>query len=431
MSFLYSLIIALCTPLVLLYFGLRGLKDQAYLQRWNERLGFFKTSGSGGGIVLHAASVGELNAAFPLIKALLKDYPDTPLTVTTLTPTGSQRVTGELAGKVSHVYIPIDSAGAVARFYERLKPSLMIVMETEIWPNLYRGAHRRNIPMVMANARLSENSVKQYRRLQALIKPALQPLSWVGAQSEQDAQRMVRCGSREELTQNTGNLKFDLQVSASLSEQAEALRLQWGSERPVLVAGSTHEADETALIPAFVRLLELLPNALLILVPRHPERFEKAAQSARYAGLSVQLFSEGRSCNLQTQCFVIDTMGQLMNYYASADAVFVGGSMGEQGGHNALEPAALGKAIIIGPNYRNAKEIVGELIDCGAAMQVVDADELFSVTQQLLTDGLMRDQMGQAGLNLVEKNRGALDVTMQAIHNVFDNRADQVKPVIK
>lgn len=422
MSFLYSVFIALCTPLVLLYLGLRGIKNRAYLYRWKERFGFFDAGQSSGGIVLHAASVGEFNAAFPLITSLLKTYPDIPFTVTTLTPTGSQRVVRELGGKVLHVYIPLDTAGAVARFYAHLKPRLMIVMETEIWPNLYRGAHRRNIPMVIANARLSENSLKQYRRLPALITPVLAPLSWVGAQSAQDAGRMIRCGTRAEVTENTGNLKFDLQVSASLSEQAEALRLGWGAARPVLVAGSTHEADEAVLVPAFTQLLQQLPDALLILVPRHPEHFERAAQSARNAGLNSRIFSEGLGCTATTQCFVIDTMGQLMNYYACADAVFVGGSMGEQGGHNALEPAALGKAIMIGPNYCNAKEIVNELLDCGAAKRVANANEMHNVSQQILSDGLLRDQMGQAGLNLVESNRGALDLTMESIQNVLKNK---------
>lgn len=420
MPFLYSVFIALCTPLVLLYLGLRGIKNRAYLLRWKERLGVFEASQSGG-IVLHAASVGEFNAAFPLIKSLLKTYPDIPLTVTTLTPTGSQRVIDELAGKVLHVYIPLDTAAAVARFYERLKPRLMIMLETEIWPNLYRGAHRRNIPMVMANARLSDNSVKQYRRLRALITPVLAPLSWVGAQSTQDATRLVKCGTRAEVTENTGNLKFDLQVSASLSEQAEALRLNWGPARPVLVAGSTHEADEAVLIPVFTRLLEKLPDALLILVPRHPERFERAAQSACNAGLNTQMFSDGLAFAPTTQCLVIDTMGQLMNYYACADAVFVGGSMGEQGGHNSLEPAALAKAIMIGPNYWSAKEIVTELLKCGAAKLVTNADEMFNVSQQLLSDGLLRDQMGQAGLHLIESNRGALNKTLESIQRVLKN----------
>jgi len=419
MQFLYSLIVMLSTPFVLLYLGLRGIKDRNYLHRWAERFGFFDAGQSAEGIVIHAASVGEFNAASPLIKSLLLKYPRLPITVTTLTPTGSQRVTSELGARVFHVYIPLDTVGAVARFYRRLQPKLVIVMETEIWPNLYLGAQRRNIPLVIANARLSENSVRQYQRFSSLIAQSLAALDWVGAQSDEDAARMVSCGSNQSITEVTGNLKFDIQVAASLSEQGQALRALWGANRRVLVAGSTHEADETALIPAFVQLLKSQPDAFLILVPRHPERFEAAAQTARLAGLETQLFSDATSCSPLTQCLVIDTMGQLMNYYAAADVAYVGGSMGEQGGHNALEPAALGKAIMIGPSTWNAKEIVQGLIDCGAAKQVLGASDVLATLKQLFGNGLLLDQMGQAGLQLIEHNRGALKLTMNAIEKLM------------
>jgi len=409
----------LSTPFVLLYLGLRGIKDRNYLHRWAERFGFFDAGQSAEGIVIHAASVGEFNAASPLIKSLLLKYPRLPITVTTLTPTGSQRVTSELGARVFHVYIPLDTVGAVARFYRRLQPKLVIVMETEIWPNLYLGAQRRNIPLVIANARLSENSVRQYQRFSSLIAQSLAALDWVGAQSDEDAARMVSCGSNQSITEVTGNLKFDIQVAASLSEQGQALRALWGANRRVLVAGSTHEADETALIPAFVQLLKSQPDAFLILVPRHPERFEAAAQTARLAGLETQLFSDATSCSPLTQCLVIDTMGQLMNYYAAADVAYVGGSMGEQGGHNALEPAALGKAIMIGPSTWNAKEIVQGLIDCGAAKQVLGASDVLATLKQLFGNGLLLDQMGQAGLQLIEHNRGALKLTMNAIEKLM------------
>lgn len=419
MQFLYSPIIMLSTPLALLYLAIRGIKDRHYLQRWSERLGFFDAGDTSGGIVIHAASVGEFNAASPLIKSLLMTYPDLPITVTTLTPTGSQRVVAELASRVFHTYIPLDTPGAVARFYDRLKPVLMVVIETEIWPNLYRGAHRRDIPLVIANARLSDNSVKQYRRFDSLIAPALASASWVGAQSAKDAERMVSCGSRPSKTVFTGNLKFDIQVAASLFEHGQALRAGWGATRRVLVAGSTHDADESVLIPAFVRVLKQQPDALLVLVPRHPERFDTTAQAARSAGLEVQLFSDSPGCSSSTQCLVVDTMGQLMNYYAAADVAYIGGSMGEQGGHNALEPAALGKAIIIGPNTWNAKEIVQDLIDCGAAKRISNIVDTTETVERLFNDGLQLDSMGRAGLRLVEQNRGALDLTLQAIDGLL------------
>jgi len=402
MRFLYSFLVALSTPFVLLYFALRGIKDRAYLSRWGERFGWVQPGKRAGGILLHAASMGEYNAASPLIRNLLKRYPDMPLIVTTLTPTGSERVSRELGDKIFHCYIPLDLPGAVKRFLNRTKPQLIIVMETEIWPNLYLEAHRRKTPMVIANARLSETSVKHYQRFSGLARDVLKPVLWVGAQSIDDAERMIQCGTDPQHTAMTGNLKFDLQVPASLLERGAALRSRWNPARPVLVAGSTHEADENIILPAFAGLLKIIPDALLILVPRHPERFSSAAQAARAAGLKVEMFSEGEACSEQAQCFVIDAMGELMTYYACADATFVGGSMGEQGGHNVLEPAALGKPVMVGPNTANSKDIVTELIDCGAAVRI----------------RVMRDRMGRAGLALMERNRGALELTLEAIDRV-------------
>jgi 3-deoxy-D-manno-octulosonic-acid transferase len=217
----------------------------------------------------------------------------------------------------------------------------------------------------------------------------------------------------------TGNLKFDLSVPASLEERAKALRLRWGQERVVLVAGSTHEADENVVIPAFVEILETLPDALLILVPRYPERFTRTTQLAKAAGLRTELRSQGESCSAQAQCFVIDSMGELMSYYACADVAYVGGSMGEQGGHNALEPAALGKPVLLGPNMDNAKEIATQLVHCKAARQVTNQREFRQSAEQILTDGILRDNMGQAGRQLLEKNRGALDLTLKAVERLL------------
>jgi len=346
---------------------------------------------------------------------MLKRYPELPLIVTTLTPTGSERVSRELGDKVFHCYIPLDLPGAVKRFLNRTKPQLIIVMETEIWPNLYLEAHRRKTPMMIANARLSKASVKHYQRFSGLARDVLKPVLWVGAQSTVDAERMVQCGTNPQRTAMTGNLKFDLQVPASLLERGAALRNRWNPARPVLVAGSTHEADESIILPAFTGLLKIIPDALLILVPRHPERFSSAAQAARAAGLKVEMYSENEACSEQAQCFVIDTMGELMTYYACADATFVGGSMGEQGGHNVLEPAALGKPVMVGPNTANSKDIVAELIACGAAVRVSDQQGFQASAEDLLGDGVMRDQMGRAGLALVERNRGALELTLEAV----------------
>jgi len=419
MRFFYSFLVVLGTPIVLLYFALRGLRDRAYLSRWNERFGFISIPNQRNGIWLHAASVGEFNAASPLIKALLKTYPDIPLTVTSLTPTGSARVKRELGDKVLHSYIPFDLPAAVSRFLKRLQPRLIIVMETEIWPNLYLQSKRLDIPLLMANARLSPRSVGRFQRLPGFAKDVLQTVAWIGAQSDADAERLAVCGASRQRIDKTGNLKFDLTVSANLEATADVLRGGWGRERPVLVAGSTHEADENVVIPAFVELLKSIPDALLILAPRYPERFVRATQLAKGAGLRTELRSQGQVCSAQAQCFIIDSIGELMSYYACADVVFVGGSMGEQGGHNALEPAALGKPVLFGPNMDNAREIATQLQRCNAARSVSNQQNLRQIAGQILTDGVLRDKMGQAGLELIEKNKGALELTLKAIKKLL------------
>ena len=419
MRFLYSTLITLSTPFVLSYFAMRGLRDRNYLGRWNERFGFVADDHPKGGILVHAASVGEFNAAGPLIKSLLKTYPETPLIVTTLTPTGSERVSKDLGDKVFHSYIPMDTPGAVTRFLKRLQPRLIIVMETEIWPNLYLQSQKQDIPLLMANARLSKRSVERFQRMSGFVAEVLETVNWVGAQSKADAERLIDCGVNPQLVDMTGNIKFDLAVSASLEEQAESLRLRWGRQRPVLVAGSTHEADENVVIPAFVALLSILPDALLILAPRYPERFTRASQLARAAGLQTELRSQGEACSEQAQCFVIDTIGELMNYYACADLTFVGGSFGDQGGHNPLEPAALGRPVLLGPNMENAREISAQLLQDGAARRVNDQAGFETTAKEILSDGGLRDRMGQAGRALLERNKGALNLTLKAVEKLL------------
>jgi 3-deoxy-D-manno-octulosonic-acid transferase len=414
MRIFYSILITLGTPLVLLYFAIRGFRDRAWLGRWGERFGFISHNNGKQGIWLHAASVGEFNAASPLLRALLKRYPEIPLTVTTFTPTGSGRVKRELGDRVTHFYIPIDLRGAVRRFLKRLQPRVIIVMETEVWPNLYLQAKQSGIPLLIANARLSRRSMRGFQRVPRFAAEVLRSVAWIGAQSEGDAERFAGCGAQQSL-EVTGNLKFDLNVAPSLEEKAEALRTRWGRDRPVLVAGSTHEADENVVIPVFGELLKTHTSALLILVPRYPERFARATQLAKEAGLRTELRSAGEACSGEANCFVIDTIGELMTYYACADVTFVGGSFGDQGGHNPLEPAALGKPVLLGPNMENASEIAAQLVHCGAALRVADRQAFLRAAEQVLTDGVVRDDMGQAGRNLVRRNRGALELTLKAI----------------
>lgn len=417
----YSILVFLGTPLLLLYFFVRGARDRAYRQRWPERFGSVPSQCQPGGILIHAASVGEVNAGKFLIQSLLEALPGVDVTVSTLTPTGSDQVRRELGGKVSSCYIPIDNPWFVKRFLKHLRPRLIIIIETEIWPNLYFHAQRRGIPLMMANARLSERSLNRYRFASEFIAQTLGRVSWVGAQSAGDQRRLVECGAEADIVRMTGNLKFDLNVSTNTRDKATALRTQWGQSRPVLVAGSTHEDDENVVIPAFGRILRNIPDALLILVPRHPERFTRAAQLARAEGLQTELHSQGEVCSPRAQCFLIDTIGELMTYYACGDLAFVGGSIGDQGGHNALEPAALGLPVLLGPNMDNAQEIADKLLECQAASRVRDPDGFAAIAEEILTDASLRNRMGRAGKELVETNRGALDISLKAATRLFQN----------
>jgi 3-deoxy-D-manno-octulosonic-acid transferase len=419
MRSLYTLLIYLATPLVLLYLFLRGLRSADYFKRWPERFARFDPPQQTGGIVVHAVSMGEVNAASMLVQELALRFPNDPLYLTTLTPTGSARIRALFGNTVFHVYAPLDMPGAVRRFLNRVRPRLLIIMETEIWPNLYHEAAARSIPILIANARISERSIGGYRRFRRLTGSALRKVTRIGAQSPVDRERLLEIGARDSQITVTGNMKFDVHMPPSLIEQGEAIRAAWGTQRRVLVAGSTHEGDEQALLAAFTRLLPGFPDTLLVLVPRHPERFARTAQLARQAGLTVSLRSAGMICPAGTQCFVVDSMGELLRFYAACDIAFVGGSLEAIGGHNVLEPAALAKPVVIGPHTANFAEITDQLLGCGAAMRVADDAELEAALSRLLSEPEERDWMGRAGFELVRSGQGAVARTLEIIEEVL------------
>ncbi len=419
----YSLLVYLATPLVLLYLAYRGLRDRDYLKRWPERFAFFDAAKSAGAIVVHAASMGEVNAAGPLVRKLGTLFPAYPLCVTTVTPTGSARVRTLFAERVSHVYAPLDLPGAVKRFFDRVQPRLLIIVETEIWPNLYHEAHSRGIPVIMVNARISERSIGSYLRFRRLTADALGAVTVVAAQSERDAARIIEIGAEKDRVSVTGNLKFDVNLPPGLPEAGDSLRLTWGKDRPVLTAGSTHEGDEGPLLEAFKGVLLAFPSAILVLVPRHPERFVRAAQLARSAGLRVSLLSENPVFLHETQCLVVDTMGVLMQYYAACDVAFVGGSMTTIGGQNMLEPAAMGKPVVVGPHTFNFSDIMRQLVEAQGALQVQDAAELEAAVRRLFGEPRLRDRMGHAGRNLVNSGKGALQRTLDLISSLLTAKA--------
>ena len=419
MRVLYTLAMLLATPLLLGHLALRGFRNRDYWRRWGERFAFGGRPLPTGGIVVHAVSVGEVNAAAPLIEALGERWPDCPLTVTCFTPTGSDQVRHLFGDDIAHRYLPIDLPGAVRRFMNRTQPRLLIIMETEIWVNLYREAHARGIPIMLANARISNRSMKRYRRIRGITRLALGVVDTIAAQSPRDADRLTELGARPEAVRVTGNLKFDMQPDPTIPTRGAALRAGWGSERPVWVAGSTHDLDEQTLLEAHATLLERWPDLLLVLVPRHPERFARGGPPFRQSRLHVAQRSLAQPAHHDTQVYLADTMGELLNFYAAADIAFVGGSFAPIGGHNALEPAALGKPVLFGPHMQNSADITEQLIESGGARQVEDAEALVEVVDEWLASPGERARAAEQAQALVDSGRGAVPTTVTEVERLL------------
>ncbi len=406
MRLLYTGLLYLLLPLALLRLYWRGHRDAGHRQRWRERLGFVPTL-SPGGLWVHAVSVGETRAALPLIRVLLDRYPDRPLLVTTTTLTGSRQVREALGERVQHVYAPYDLPGAMRRFLWHVRPSLAVIMETELWPNLLRQCATAGIPVLLANARLSERSARGYSRIRGLTAAMLRDVTLIAAQAEADATRFRALGAPR--VEVTGNLKYDLPLPTDLPERGRRLRRDWlGDEWPVWIAASTHAGEDETILDAFAQLRVHWPTLLLLLVPRHPERFDSVAALCRQRGFSVIRRSERNVCTVDNTVFLGDSMGELLLFYAAADLAFVGGSLVATGGHNVLEPALLGLSVLFGPHMFNFTEAGERLLAAEAAWRVTDAGELATTVDRLLTDPELRQTAGQRGQAVVECHRGAL-----------------------
>lgn len=405
MRLAYSLLLYLLAPL--LWLRLSWQRDEPH--RIPERLGHVPPAAEGMGTWVHAVSVGEVMAAVPLIKALAAKEPGRVL-VTTTTATGSARVRELLGDSVRHCYAPYDLPHAVARFLDVVRPRRAIIMETELWPNLFHALRSRGIPLAIANGRLSPRSFPRYRWFGSAVARVLQDCTLIAAQSEADARRFLALGAPPPRVQVMGNLKFDFDVPAGLVERGRALRQQLGVRRPVWVAASTHDGEEQAAVAAHRLLLAEIPDAVLVVVPRHPQRFEAVARRLRESGLQVVNRSQVGDGMQPISAAVLlgDSMGEMAAYYAAADVAFVGGSLVPVGGHNVLEPAAHGLPVVFGPhmfNFESAREL---LTGAGAACEITDAAALAPLVLQLLRDDGLRSKMGHAGMAAVDSNRGAL-----------------------
>lgn len=403
---LYTALATVALPLVLGRLLWRGIRNRGYWFRWGERFGRFAAPAAGGAIWIHAVSVGEVQAVAPLVRRLLAA--GHALVLTTTTPTGSQRVRALFGERVFHVYLPFDLPPAVAGFLDRVRPALAVVVETELWPNLFHACARRAIPLLLVNARLSPRSAAGYRRIRPLVAQTLGCLSALAARSSADAERFLALGAPAGRVVVAGNIKYDLELPASLAEQGQALRALWGAGRPVWVAGSTHEGEEAAVLAAFAQVRRAYADCLLALVPRHPERFDRVAALCREAGWRTARRGCGEAAGPDCDVVLVDTLGELTLFYAGADLAFVGGSLVPVGGHNVLEAAALGVPVVTGPHLFNFVGEARALAQRRALVTVDGPQGLAGAVVELLGDPERRERMAADGRALVAENRGAV-----------------------
>lgn len=412
LQFFYTVLSYLIQPLVLLIMWQRGMKQPDYRKRLAERYACYNglSAPEPQGIVIHAASVGEVIAATPLIKAIQAQYPTLPITVTTVTPTGSARVKAAFGHSVSHFYLPYDLPDAVNRFLAFVKPKLFIVIETELWPNLIHQIHKKQIPFVIANARLSPRSVKRYGWIKPHLQKMLAEISLILAQDSVSAERYISLGFDAKHLINTGNLKFDLEINERLRKQVreteQALNL---TARPVWIAGSTHEGEEKMLLEAHQRLLEKHPELVLILVPRHPERFHQVEELIKSLKIPYQLRTQNQPLEADTQVLLGNTMGEMMLLYGLAQIAFVGGSLVKHGGHNPLEPIAFELPVISGIHTFNFPEVFEKLRTVNGVIEIKSSVEsIVEAVNYLLEHPELCRRISQAGYDVLKENQGAL-----------------------
>ena len=401
---LYSLVGYLLLPILIIRLFVKSIKAPAYRKRIHERLGFIQKN-SLPVIWIHCVSVGEFRASITLIDTLIKQHPKHKILITSTTPTGSSALTHHYGDRILHCYFPFDLSPIIKRYIQRLNPTLCILMETEIWPNLIHSLKQNNIPSILINARLSERSLKKYQKFAPkLIHQTLNNLSLIASQNQNSADRFIQLGAQEDKVVNAGNIKFDQNPKSDLLTTKAIKKITQG--RVVITFASTHSGEEAKIINSYLAVKEQI-NALVVFVPRHPERFNQVEKLALSAGLSIERRSSARSAT-QADVLLGDSMGEMMSYFEVSDIVFMGGSLNDTGGHNMLEPAALSKPIIFGPNVFNFAEISSNLLNKKAGIQVQDSKQLFTEIMQLLNNPEQLESLGANAKQYFDSQQGAV-----------------------
>jgi len=427
----YNILFTLILPLIIVRLLWRSVKAPAYARRWAERFGLAKLDAvqrgnRGRWLWVHAVSVGESIAAAPLIRKLRAQHPELPIVVTTMTPTGSERVREMFGSDVCHVYAPYDHPVAVTNFLRRFQPHTLVIMETELWPNIIHYTKAAGGRVIVANARLSEKSARGYEKFPKLGKPMLQQIDCVAAQAENDALRFKRLGVAQEQLQITGSIKFEIDVPDTLVEQRAALADLIEGDRPILIAASTREGEEEKVLLAYKACLSKIPDLLLVLVPRHPERFRAVAKLVQERGLTLVKRSEDAAVSELCNVFLGDSMGEMLSYFSISAVAFVGGSLVPTGCHNVLEPAALGLPVLVGPSQFNFQTICEQLEEAGALRSVADEQALANAIMLLFADADLRQRMGDAGRAVIQENRGALQRTYDIVWHYCESALTRV-----
>lgn len=419
----YTLLLALAAPLLL--WGLYRTKPgkPRFGARWKEHFGFTpRLATATAPIWIHAASVGEAIAIVPVIKALKQAYPEQAIVVTTTTSTGAEQV-AKLGELVEHRYMPIDFAWCVRGFLKTIKPQLFLIVEKELWLNTLSCVHNQKIPTIIVNARLSERSAKRYHSFSFFTHQLLNKIDKILCLHDDDAQRFIDIGAQQHQIAVTGSIKYDITIANTVFEQAQSLRQQLGKQRPIFVAASTHQGEDEQVLDTYQLVQQQFTNALVIIVPRHPQRFDSVAKLAIDRGLNVHRRTDTTPIKANTQLYLADTMGEMLVMLATADVTFMGGSLvGEKvGGHNLLEPAAVAKPAITGPSFYNFEDITQQLLTAGAIEICQDSHQLALQLIALFNDLERQQKMGAQGQRIVLENQGAVNKTVTNISPYLTN----------